>query len=134
MGKCVIKIPKVSNIMFMIKVLARSYPEDNIVLINKSAIEAAINTSKYEARYRSGSCLDKKVAVGARLFYELIQLHPLSDGNKRLAAYVLATYLYKNKLTIKKSVLKDLALKVARGEISFEGVYRCLRRHVRRRS
>ena len=134
MGKrrCTIKLPREEAIKYAVKVLKTLYPEDNITIINPVGIMAAINAARMEFRYFRGKCIDRKIAALSRLFYELIQLHPLIDGNKRLAALILAAGLTKNNLTVKKSILKDLALKVARGDIGFRGVFECLRRHVRR--
>lgn len=69
--------------------------------------------------------------MGVRLFYELITLHPLLDGNKRLATLALATYAHTNGLRIsEKDRLKDTAIKTAKGELNFNELLNTLRKHL----
>ena len=54
-------------------------------------------------------------------------LHPLTDGNKRLASVMFWAFLLVNKLPRPKKIA-EAALKVAGGEWSQEDVYRWLLR------
>ncbi len=132
MMECVVELPNEEVIKYAINVLRDMYPEDDVVITRSTAINTAVYTAEVEFSYFSGECLDRVVAALARLYYELIRGHPLVDGNKRLATLVLTASLIKNGLTIWKTILKDLTIKAASGKLSFEGVYECLRKHVRR--
>ena len=131
--RCVARFPKLKHLHLAISILKRMYPEDPIELVDRGALESAISMARHVFRSWRGSCLDRKVAAGVRLFYEIIQLHPLVDGNKRLATLLLGAYLIVNGLTTKRAYLKELAIKVARGELDFEGAVRWLRDRVKRK-
>ena len=61
--------------------------------------EAALAAARWAFHAsRGGPCSERKPAAAAALFHELITLHPLVDGNKRLASVVLWAFLRANRL------------------------------------
>ncbi|WP_131160247.1 Fic family protein [Aeropyrum pernix] len=61
--------------------------------------EQAIAAARWASRFSSGQpCYARKLAAAAALFYEIIMLHPLVDGNKWLATLVLNAFLARNSL------------------------------------
>ena len=65
--------------------------------------------------------------AAAVLFYEIITLHPLVDGNKRLATLLLDAFLIKNGLPRPKTIY-EAALRAASSEWGQEDVYKWLLR------
>jgi len=124
--RCIIHYPTLKALLYAVERLRRAYPEDHIRVASRAALERALGSAKTAAGYTPCSCMDKKVAAAAALFYEIVAGHPLTDGNKRLATLVLKAFLLKNGL--KRPVAYRAAIKVASGEWSLEDVYRWLRR------
>lgn len=84
----------------------------------ESAIEGAYQTFGGTELYPT---VEEK---GAWLGYALISNHAFVDGNKRIGALVMLTFLELNgiKLRLSDKELVDLILGVASGEIKYEGL------------
>ncbi len=126
MSNYVVELPSTEVIKYFIEVLRRLYPGDDILITNLSIIESALASAYYSVKLGS-DYLSSLIYGVSRLFYELITLHPLIDGNKRLATLALTTTLIRNGLLVSKSVLKELAIEVAKGDLSFDDVCKYLR-------
>jgi len=70
-------------------------------------------------------CTQRKLYSTASFFYEIIKLHPLIDGNKRLATLLLDAVLIANGLC-RPERIAEAALHVAAGEWGPEDVYHYL--------
>jgi len=133
--KCRARFPRVTVLIAFVGLLKRAYPQDPIELVDRGALEAAVESARMVFRLaRAQPCRARIVLAGAKLFEELILRHPLVDGNKRLATLTLGTYLVKNgfpRRRVAACVTEDLAIKVALGRTSYRGVARWLRRCLR---
>ena len=90
--------------------------------------EQAIAAARWAFRHsRSQPFYARKLAAAATLFHELVTLHPLVDGNKRLATLILDAFLIRNRLPRPRE-LYGVALQVAAGEWGQEDVRRWLLR------
>lgn len=67
----------------------------------------------------------------ARLAYGLVKNHPFIDGNKRIGAHAMLTFLMLNgvELEYEQSELSDLFLSIADGDIGYEEVLKWLLAH-----
>ncbi|MEB3774427.1 MAG: Fic family protein [Desulfurococcales archaeon] len=77
------------------KKLKALYPDDYIQWKGggKKQAEQAIAAAKWAFGFSKGKpCYERKLAAAAALFYEIIMLHPLADGNKRLAVVMLGSF------------------------------------------
>ncbi len=117
--------PTLKLILYLIKRLQELYPEDYIRLYRLEALELTLHNMKYvgcqykKTRYRLA-------AKAASLLYDLVTLHPLTDGNKRLAVWATGAFLMKNGYYVPKSTMFKLALLIARTEIDKEETYKWL--------
>ncbi len=84
----------------------------------ESAIEGAYQTFGGQELYPTAE------EKGAWLGYALISNHAFVDGNKRIGALIMLTFLELNgiKLSITDSELVRIILGVASGEIKYEGL------------
>ena len=115
-----------NTLLYAVEKLRQLYPEDNIHVVSRSALEDAISAAKFAAAYAGGACREKRLMAAATLFYEIITRHPLSDGNKRLATLMLEAFLVKHGFEM--PVAYRAAIKVASGEWGLEDVYKWLKR------
>lgn len=114
--------------MYAVRRLADIYPNDMVRVVSMDALARALDAARLAALYAGGDCLDRKVSAAAALFTEIINGHPLSDGNKRLATLLLKAFLAVNGL--KRPILYMAAIRVARGEWGYEEFRRWLRREL----
>ncbi|BES82748.1 Fic family protein [Pyrodictium abyssi] len=127
--KCRIYYPTVEALLYAVERLRRIYPEDHIHVAVRAALEDAVSAARFAAAFTRGSCREKKLAAAATLFYEIIARHPLRDGNKRLAATMLAAFMRKNSLKAPRpGGVWRVAVRVAAGEWGPEEVKRWLQR------
>lgn len=97
MGKrtCRIRYPTLQVIGQAVEKLKALYPDDYIQWKGggKKQAEQAIAAAKWAFGFSKGKpCYERKLAAAAALFYEIIMLHPLADGNKRLAVVMLGSF------------------------------------------
>ncbi|MCE4622576.1 MAG: Fic family protein [Desulfurococcales archaeon] len=131
--RCVISYPTLRVIERAVNMLQNLYPTDLIEWkgSGRKQAEQAVAAARWAFQLSKGqACTMRKLAAAATLFYELITLHPLVDGNKRLATLLLGAFLIKNDLPTPKNLYKP-ALKIAGGEWSREDVYKWLLRAYR---
>jgi len=81
-----------------------------------SAIATPFQT--FDGRYLLPTIQQKAVRLG----YGLIKNHPFIDGNKRIGAHVMLTFLAMNDIELEytQKELHEVILKVAANEASFE--------------
>ena len=99
--ECQVKYPLLDVVDSAVAKLKELYPEDLIQWKGggREQVRQAIASAKWAFYYTEGlPCYKRKLAAAA-LFYELIILHPLVDGNKRLAVLILAAFLFKKRPT-----------------------------------
>lgn len=127
--RCVIYYPTLEALLYAVERLKQLYPEDHIHVTMRGALEDAVSAARFAAAFTRGPCREKKLVAAATLFYEIIARHPLSDGNKRLAAIMLAAFIRKNSLKAPRpgSVWR-VAIRVAAGGWGSEEVKRWLQR------
>ena len=94
---------------------------------NESLLESAI-----EAPYQTfdgKELFPSKIEKAARLGYGLISNHPFVDGNKRIGAYIMLSFLVVNGIYLEFSdeEIENMALGVAAGEMNYEGVLQILK-------
>jgi death-on-curing protein len=67
----------------------------------------------------------------ARLGFGLVKNHPFVDGNKRIGTHAMLMFLAMNgiELAYTQADLSNVTLKVAAGEIGFEGLVEWIRSH-----
>jgi len=93
----------------------------------REQVEQAIVAAQWA--FQPKPCYARKLAAAAALFYEIIMLHPLTDGNKRLATLMLGAFLALNKLPLPRpGTVYPVALRVASREWGQEDVYHWLLR------
>jgi len=130
--KCRISYPTVRTFERAVEKLRREYPEDSIDWKGggREQVMQAIAAARWAFQLSRGKlCYARKIAAGADLFYEVAMLHPLIDGNKRLAVVMLAGFLVMNRLPRPRpGSLYRAVLRVVGGEWSQEDVYRWLLR------
>ena len=125
---CDAQYPDVDDIEVAVGELRRLYPEDHIEWRGggRQLAEQAVEAARWAHRLAGAtSCSERKLAAAAALFTELIKLHPLIDGNKRLATVMLWAFLKVNGLPTPSSIA-EAALKVASCQWSQEEAHRWL--------
>jgi len=128
--QCKVYYPTLRVFELAVERLRALYPEDPIKWKGggREQAEQAVEAAKWAFRLERGQpCYARKLAAAAALFYEVIMLHPLVDGNKRLATLMLWAFLKANRLPRPRNIA-NAALKVAGGEWGQEDVYRWLLR------
>ncbi len=134
MGKrrCSISYPTLPVFERAVDRLRSRYPLDPIRWKGggREQAEQAIAAARWAFRFSRGQpCYARRLAAGAALFYEVITLHPLVDGNKRLAVVVLGAFLIRNRLpTPRPGTMYQAALRVAGGEWGQEDAHQWLLR------
>lgn len=121
---CVINYPTLRVLERAVELLRNRYPLDSIGWKGGGKEQAgqAIAAARWAFQLSEDQpCYARKLATAAALFYELITLHPLLDGNKRLATLVLDAFLITNRLPRPKEIY-TVALRAAAGELSQEDV------------
>ncbi len=94
----------------------------------REQVKQAIAAARWAFQFSEDQpCYARKLAAAAALFYELVMLHPLTDGNKRLASITLWAFLRVNRLPRPRKIA-EAALKVASREWSQEDIYKWLLR------
>ena len=94
----------------------------------REQVEQAIAAAKWAFQFSRGQpCYARKLAAAVVLFYELVMVHPLTNGNKRLASVMLWAFLRVNRLPRPWNIA-EAALKAAGGEWGQEDVYKWLLR------
>ncbi len=129
-GTCRVSYPTLHLIESAVSKLREKYPDDGIEWKGggREQVEQAIAAARWSFKFSGDqSCYKRKLLAAATLFYEIVMLHPLTDGNKRLATLILDTFLIKNQLPRPRRIY-PAALKVAGGEWSQEDVYQWLLR------
>ena len=127
-GRCRVHYPSVEVIERAVELLRSRYPQDSIGWRGggRELAGQAVAAARWAFRFSEGRpCIVRKLAAAAALFYEIIRLHPLVDGNKRLATLVLDAFLIRNRLPRPRRIA-GAALRVAAGEWSQEDVYQWL--------
>ena len=132
MGKrrCRISYPTLMVFERAVDHLRARYPLDPIRWKGggREQAEQAIAAARWAFRFsKDRPCYARKLTAAAALFYEVITLHPLVDGNKRLATLMLDAFLIKNGLPRPRRIA-EAALRVAGGEWGQEDVYQWLLR------
>jgi len=133
--RCKTSLPPPTLIDKAVSMLRARYPDDEINWKGggREQAEQAVAAARWAFQLNRGQpCYSRKLAAAAALFYEVITLHPLTDGNKRLATLLLDAFLIKNRLPRPRNIA-NAALRVAAGEWSQEDVYRWLLRAYRAR-
>ncbi|MCE4612101.1 MAG: Fic family protein [Desulfurococcales archaeon] len=128
--KCRISYPTLRVFERAVDLLRSRYPSDPIRWKGggREQAEQAIAAAKWAFRFsKDEPCYARKLAAAAALFHEIISLHPLVDGNKRLATLMLDAFLIKNGLPRPRRIA-EAALRVAGGDWSQEDVYQWLLR------
>ena len=130
--KCRVFYPTTGTFERAIEKLRQEYPEDSIDWKGggREQVTQAIAAAKWAFQLSRGKpCYARKLAAGAALFYETAMLHPLIDGNKRLAVVMLAAFLVKNRLPgPRPGSPYRVVLRIVSGEWSQKDVYRWLLR------
>lgn len=127
-----IRFPSKRALEYAVDRLRMMYPGDRIQLRGRGLLLQAVDAARWSARFHRGPCYERKLAAAASLFYEVIMLHPLVDGNKRLGTLLLEAFLRANGLPRPRRIY-HAALKVAGREWGVEEVYRWLLRVYRAR-
>ena len=125
---CRIRYPTLRIMERIVEGLRELYPGDPIQWKGggREQAEQAIAAARWAFRFsRSQPCYERKLAAAAALFYEVITLHPLTDGNKRLASVLLWAFLRVNGMPRPRRIA-EAALRVAGGEWSQEDVHQWL--------
>ena len=118
-----IHYPALDAFLYAVEMLRRLYPGDRIPVVSKDVLEDAVSAAEFAAAYTRDTCRKKRLVAAATLFYEIITRHPLSDGNKRLGATMLAAFMKKNSLkTPQPGRVWRIAIHVATGEWSPEEI------------
>ena len=126
---CEVRLPTLCDLLYAVDVLKRLYPRDEIHPVSLDALKAAVEASRQALLYTRGDCISRTLTAAAVLFYELIERHPLSDGNKRLATLVLRAFLDRNGLPQPRIVYRA-AVATAKGEWGLEEVTQWLHREI----
>lgn len=91
----------------------------------ESALESPFQTYDGEELYSSMQ------AKAARLCYGLVKNHALIDGNKRIGAHAMLTFLLLNgyELSYSQKELSDMILDVAAGKKEYEDILQWVLEH-----
>ncbi|MHA1275082.1 MAG: type II toxin-antitoxin system death-on-curing family toxin [Promethearchaeota archaeon] len=85
--------PSLDYLKKLFKILKKQYPDlRNVNDMDDFKIKGILDRLKYGLPYRELSFMEKI----ARYIYDMSNLHPLSDGNKRLAYFSTEIILSKN--------------------------------------
>ena len=125
---CRVEYPALRVFEAAVELLRSRYPDDSLEWKGEAKEQAgqAVEASRWAFHFsEEASCYARKLAAGAALFYEIITLHPLVDGNKRLATLVLDAFLIRNRLP-RPGRIAEAALRVASREWGQEDVYQWL--------
>ncbi len=122
--------PSITLITHLVHLLKELYPSDYIRVYRHEALELVLEDLRWAGReYRRKPNI--VAAKAASLLYDIIVLHPLTDGNKRLAVLATAAFLIKNGYYVPRSTMFRLALLIARNEVDKGEVYKWLLRELR---
>jgi death on curing protein len=101
-------------------------------LRDRGALEAAI--ARPQATYAGEDLYPDLEAKAAALLHSLVMNHPFVDGNKRAGAAAAELFMSVNglELVAEDEEIVDVALAVARGEVSAEALAIWLRQRSRR--
>ena len=127
---CKIRYPTLRLVERAVEKLKEVYPRDLIRWKGggMDQVGQAIAAARWAFQFsKDQPCYSRQLAAAAAFFYELVMLHPLTDGNKRLASVMLWAFLRVNRLPRPKRIA-EAALKVASGEWGQEDVYQWLLR------
>ena len=117
------------------------FDKDRVLLLYQMIVEATGGTfgikseslleSAIEAPYQTFNGVElfpSKIEKAARLGYGLISNHPFIDGNKRIGAYIMLSFLEVNGIYFEFSdkEIEDIALGVASGKLDYNGVLQIL--------
>lgn len=118
------------------------FDKDRVLLLYQMIVEATGGTfgikseslleSAIEAPYQTFNGVElfpSKIEKAARLGYGLISNHPFIDGNKRIGAYIMLSFLEVNGIYFEFSdkEIEDIALGVASGKLDYNGVLQILK-------
>ena len=118
------------------------FDKDRVLLLYQMIVEATGGTfgikseslleSAIEAPYQTFDGIElfpSKIEKAARLGYGLISNHPFIDGNKRIGAYIMLSFLEVNGLYLDFSdeEIEEIALGVASGKLDYNGVLEILK-------
>jgi len=118
------------------------FDKDRVLLLYQMIVEATGGTfgikseslleSAIEAPYQTFDGIElfpSKIEKAARLGYGLISNHPFIDGNKRIGAYIMLSFLEVNGLYFDFSdeEIEKIALGVASGKLDYNGVLEILK-------
>jgi hypothetical protein len=129
-----VRYPSLRVFEFAVERLRELYPGDPISWRGdgRRLAEQAVAGARWAFQLSRGeACYERKLWAAAALFYEVIMLHPLTDGNKRLASIMLWAFLRANGLPKPRRVAHS-ALRVAGGEWGLDDVYKWLLRVYKR--
>ncbi len=105
--------------------------EDEIILINKKLGHSVANVGNIKfliSRLKSLRLVEDErrnmAKAAASVWFNIISLHPFSDGNKRTAAEAMKYFLALNnyRLDMPPNGIVYMSLKVANGDITLNGL------------
>ena len=118
------------------------FDKERVLLLYQMIVEATGGTfgirsedmldSAIEAPYQTFNGVElfpSKIEKAARLGYGLIANHPFVDGNKRIGAYIMLSFLEVNGIHFEFSdeEIEELALGVASGKMKYEDILKVLK-------
>ncbi|MCE4604698.1 MAG: Fic family protein [Aeropyrum sp.] len=122
------RYPKLQFVERVVAKLRELYPRDPIGWKGggREQVEQALEAARWAFHFtKDKPCYARKLAAAAALFTEIILLHPLTDGNKRLATLMLWIFLRVNRLPRPRRIA-GAVIRVAGGEWGQEEVYQWL--------
>ncbi|UXD22868.1 hypothetical protein IPA_09080 [Ignicoccus pacificus DSM 13166] len=109
-------LPTVNDLKTSIEII-KEHTEDPVELMSEEKLEQVVESAHFLASLlqREGIGEDEMVLlVAAKMFYEIILLHPLTDGNKRFATLVYLTMLKVNNLLFEfHELIGEMVLEIA---------------------
>lgn len=130
-GQCLrrVRYLTLNDVLIILEELRRAYPKDLIRVMNRGAIESALEAVRY-ARRGLRSFRARVAAKAASLLYFIVMSHPLTDGNKRFGHMVLWEFLRINGYGVSPAIIRDLTLGIASMRLRVEDVYYILYREM----
>jgi len=125
-----IQYPSISLLKYLVDILRKLYPSDYIKTYRPEALEMILENMKWAGEeYRRKPNIVAAKAVS--LLYDIIMLHPLTDGNKRLAVLATVVFLIKNGYYVPRTTMFRLALLIARNKVDKGEAYKWLLKELR---
>jgi len=122
--------PSINLLLDLVYLLRKLYPKDYIRIYRYEYLKLVLENLRWAGReYRRTPNII--AAKAASLLYDIIMLHPLTDGNKRFAVLATGVFLLKNGYYVPRSTMFKLALLIARNEVDKGEVYKWLLRELK---